>query len=285
MATTPTDRISAGLDARARAASPPRRAPPQEVSLIPPNGRVVARRTAGELSEQAAKILDTERQVKALIASAREEMARATRDIEAQWASETSIPRDVSQPIGREKARQARDRIRAEHREMLESVIRDLAGAHDALVSQSPLYHSRMQSLSLVGIGSQERANLEATVAKTGRVGLVSLGQHALAGMASADPEERRQGTLLASVLALKLGTRPPEERPFAPSILADVAPLADHDEASRAIRSGQSAITNIGRLVNDFLSAHDHAPRSLSRVLDERDLGPEYGGDEGVER
>jgi hypothetical protein len=280
MATLPTDRISAGLDARARAAAP-RQGPRQEVSLIPPNGRVVARRTAGDLSEQAATILDTERQVKALIASAREEMRTAARDIEARWASETAIPRDVSQPLGREKARQARDQIRAEHREMLERVIRDLAGAHDALVSQSPLHHSRMQSLSLVGIGTQERANLEVTVAKTGRVGLVSLGQHALAGMVSADPEERRQGTLLASVLALELGTRPPEERPFAPSILADVAPLADHDEASRAIRSGQSAITNIGKLVNDFLTGRDNEPRSISRILDERELGLPDGAEE----
>ncbi|MGE5271541.1 MAG: hypothetical protein ACM3JG_17915 [Thiohalocapsa sp.] len=275
MATSPTDRISAGLEARQRARDAGGRAP-QPMALVPPGGRPVPRRTGADLAEQAQKILETEAEVKRIIGEAREEMRAATGKIHEQWAAETAIRRDVAQPIAREKARQAVAEIRQSHKEMLEAIIRDCGASHRALVEQSPLQHSRAQALSLVRLGTPERANLEQTVAKTGRVGLVSLGQEALALMASDDPEKRYQGTFLASVLHLELGSREPADRPFAPSVLVEHAPLQEHDQAARAIRVGNSALTNISKLINDFLGGRDDAPRSLARIMDDIDEAEE---------
>src|SRR5229473_2532923 len=263
----PNERIAAGLAARetARASVAARRVP-QPIVLVPPGGRPVPRRTSADLADQAQKILDTEREVKRLIGAARVEMRVATEAIHAQWAAETAIPRDVAHPIAREKARQAVDGIRQSHKAMLEAIVRDCGASHLALVEQSPLQHSRAQALALVGLGTPERAALEQTAAKSGRVGLISLGQEALALMADADPVKQRHGTILASVLHLELGARAPADRPFAPSVLVDEAPLVEYDEASRAIRVGNSALTNISKLCNDFLSGRDHEPRSLAR-------------------
>jgi hypothetical protein len=271
----PSERIAAGLGAReaARSSAAARR-PPQPMVLVPPGGRPVPRRTGADLADQAQRIVDTEVQVKRLIGAAKDEMRATTEAIHAQWAAETAVPRDVAQPIAREKARQAADGIRQSHKAMLEAIIRDCGASHLALVEQSPLQHSRAQALSLIGLGTPERAALEQTAAKSGRVGLVSLGQEALALMASDDPATQYRGTLLASVLHLELGSRAPADRPFAPSVLVDEAPLAEHDEASRAIRVGNSALTNISKLCNDFLSGRDHEPRSLARVMDEIDEG-----------
>ena len=94
--------------------------------------------------------------------------------------------------------------------------------------------------------------------------------------MASDDPEKRYQGTLLASVLHLELGSREQADRPFAPSVLVEHAPLAEHDQAAKAIRIGNSALTNISKLINDFLSGRDHAPRSLARIMDDIDEAEE---------
>jgi hypothetical protein len=78
----------------------------------------------------------------------------------------------------------------------------------------------------------------------------------------------------LASVLHLELGSREPADRPFAPSILVEEAALHEHDQASSAIRVGNSALTHISRLINDFLMGRDHEPRSLARVMDDADEG-----------
>jgi hypothetical protein len=272
----PTERIAAGLAARETARS---RAAPPPMALVPPGGRPVPRRTAADLTDQARKILETEREVKRVIAEATADMAAVTEQINARWASETAIPRATSEPVAREQARKARDEIRGAYRNMLEAIVRDCGASHLALVEQSPLQHSRAQALALVGLGTPERAALEQTAAKSGRVGLVTLGQEALALMADDDPAKRYHGTILASVLHLELGSRDPSDRPFAAQVLVEEAPLHEHEAASRAIRVGNSALTNISKLCTDFLAGRDNEPRSLARVMDDLD---EAGGGAG---
>lgn len=273
----PNERIAAGLAQReaSRASAAERRAQP-DVALVPPGGRPVPRARAADLAAEVERLLETEREVKRVIREAGEAMATATRRIEAQWAAETAVPRATSEPIAREQARRARDEIRRSHRDMLEAIVRDCGSAHRSLVEQSPLNHSRAQALAVVGLGTPERAALEHTVARTGRVGLISLGQEALSLMAEEDPAKQHHGTLLASVLHLELGSRDPADRPFAPAVLVEAAPLREYDVASRAIRVGNSAVTNISKLCTDFLAGRDNEPRSLARVMDDLD---ELGG------
>lgn len=79
-------------------------------------------------------------------------------------------------------------------------------------------------------------------------------------------------------MLCLEVGRRPPEERPFPPSALLDEVRLPEFESGSRAIRRGSSAITNIGRIANEFATSRSASPlpRSLERIYDDLD---EMGG------
>jgi hypothetical protein len=280
MATLPTDRISAGLDARRhdRDSAAQRRTPQPVAALLGPGARPVPRRSGEDLVSQASAILTTERSLREMIVKAGEEMREAEVQITAQWTAEKSLPREMAQDIAREKGRERVAEIRAETRVLIDSIVRDCAGAAEALAQQQPMYHSRAQSLSLVGLGTPVRQALEQTAAASGRTGLLSLGQLALAEVADPDPTVREHGVLLSSVLCLEVGRRPPEERPFSPSAILDEVPLPEYEAGARAIRQGNSALTNIGRMAKEFATsrASTPQPRSLERVFDQLD---ELGG------
>jgi hypothetical protein len=275
----PNERIAAGLDARQRQRdSAAERRVPQPPALLGPGARPVPRLPADDLVRQSEAILGTEREVKGLIARARADMREAEARITEQWLGEKNLPREMSAAIAREKVRERLDGIRAETRTLIDSIVRDCAGSAEALASQATMYHSRAQSLSLVGLGTPERQALEQTAAAAGRTGLLSLGQLALAEVVDPDPAVREHGTLLCSVLCLEVGRRPPEERPFPPSALLDEVSLPEFESGSRSIRQGSSAITNIGRIANEFATSRSAAPlpRSLERIYDDLD---EMGG------
>jgi hypothetical protein len=152
----PNERIAAGLDARQRQRdSAAERRVPQPPMLLGPGARPVPRRSAEDLVRQSEAILETEREVKRLIARALDDMREAEARITEQWLGERNLPREMSAAIAREKVRERVDEIRAETRTLIDSIVRDCAGSAQALASQATMYHSRAQSLSLVGLGTR----------------------------------------------------------------------------------------------------------------------------------
>jgi hypothetical protein len=274
MARTSLEKITQGLNSPVDEHGA-RRPGDSRDAVVPLAGR--ARMHATDVRQARLRLEEAERRVRAIIDATEEARVEDARAIQAEWMAETELDLGVRTQLARKRVDARNAEYRASMLAMLRPVVAECHQLNGIIQGQRSLHVSRAQQLQIYGIGTPERAAIEATCSKSGAVGLLSIAQQADALMRSDEPADQHLGKLMAAAAVLEAGSRPRGDVLFNRKQLIEGAPMPEHDMIAGAIQAGESSMRSIEAMVRGVTTGHVDDAATIERALDRRDgLGPE---------
>lgn len=151
------------------------------------------------------------------------DVATRQAEIESRWKQLNGLSQAEKMRLAGQEIETIKQTIRANSRDELDRLFKQAGALHQKVQAQKVHYQHKAQVVGREGLGTERRANLEATAAAARPVALANLMQHAI-------------GTgdlvLAAAVLAENDGRRD-SDRPFRSSAALELLKVAEFDKAS----------------------------------------------------